>query len=71
MVPEDLVFVIVSKLMLLERDLDILLQNLKTVMDYFENFVMTVQWNLDLRKILGVTKIFLKSRFLVMECLFR
>ena len=42
MVPEDLVFVIVSKLMSLERDLDILLQNLKTVMDYFESFLMTI-----------------------------
>ena len=27
----------------------------------------TVQWNLDLRKILGVTKIFLKSRFFLIS----
>ena len=40
MVHDDLVFVIVSKLMSLARDLDISLQNLKAVMDYFETFVM-------------------------------
>ena len=28
---------------------------------------LTVQWNLDLRKILGVTKIFLKSRFFLIS----
>ena len=28
---------------------------------------MVVQWNLDLRKILGVDKIFLKSRFFLIS----
>ena len=33
----------------------------------FENYAIDVQWNLDLRKILGVTKIFLKSRFFLIS----
>merc|ERR1712051_572119 len=28
---------------------------------------LSIEWNLDLRKILGVTKIFLKSRFLLIS----
>ena len=28
-----------------------------------DNFILNVRWNLDLRKILGVAKIFLESRF--------
>ena len=32
-----------------------------------EGLIMLIQWNLDLRKILGVTKIFLKSRFFLIS----
>ena len=36
-------------------------------MSFIPNFILIVQWTLDLRKILGVDKIFLKSRFLLIS----
>ena len=32
-----------------------------------QSYIYLVQWNLDLRKILGVDKIFLKSRFILIS----
>ena len=35
--------------------------------DFLKTHFIQIQWNLDLRKILGVTKIFLKSRFFLIS----
>ena len=41
--------------------------SLKRFPHTFTNASQRVQWNLDLRKILGVDKIFLKSRFFLIS----
>ena len=39
----------------------------KYFLQFREFMTMIIQWNLDLRKILGVDKIFLKSRFFLIS----